>query len=72
LNTTLHITVEKGNLEIVKFLIDNGIDINIQDKYGNMSFHLAAFNGNLQIVILLIENGAFAKKVTTMETHLYI
>lgn len=47
-----------GNLNIVKFLIDSGADVNAQGgEYGN-SLQAAAVYGTLGLVKFLIENGA--------------
>ena len=52
--------IEKGDYEMVKELLDNGVDVNIIDKnnyLNNTPLHHAS-RGNIKIVKLLIENGA--------------
>jgi len=59
-DSSLHYAVRiKDNLEIVKLLIENGANINIQNNYLTSSLHNAVFLiDNFEIVKLLIENGA--------------
>jgi len=54
----LHITVKTGAKDIVKDIINTGIDINITDSAGNTPLHYAAINGWTDIAALLIDNGA--------------
>jgi uncharacterized protein len=49
---------ENGNLEIVKELIDKGVDLNVRNKKGKTPLILAAWNGYIEISKLLIENNA--------------
>jgi len=56
--TALHIAVEKGYVEIVKFLLKKGADINAQNDEGRTPLHLARFSGKEDIIFLLILNGA--------------
>ncbi len=55
----LHVAADQGKLDIVKYLIDCGMDVN---KNGGISggspMHSAARKGRLDIVELLYENGA--------------
>ena len=50
-------------IEIVKFLLENGANINSKDKYGRCPLHFALYEGNqeaqtLEVVKFLIEKGA--------------
>ena len=54
-NTIFHIACKKGNLEMIKLLIEKGIDLNTQNDSGNTSLHYACNKGNLEIVKLLIK-----------------
>ena len=47
-----------GNVEIARWLIENGAEINYQDKNGLTALHFAAQEKKLAIVNLLIENRA--------------
>jgi ankyrin repeat protein len=41
---------EKGNLDEVKKLLNQGIDVNIKDNEGNTALILASLYGHLEIV----------------------
>ncbi|MDX5526921.1 MAG: ankyrin repeat domain-containing protein [Wolbachia endosymbiont of Andrena nigroaenea] len=56
--TTLHYAAGEGCLEVVKFLIDEGINVNIINGYGSTALHNAAYRGDLEIIRLLLEKGA--------------
>lgn len=56
-NTPLLMAGEKGNLEIVKYLIEKGAKINAQNADGNTALHLAARRDHFPIVKYLIKNG---------------
>ncbi|SNZ14022.1 Ankyrin repeat [Terribacillus aidingensis] len=57
--TWLHIAAKKGQLEIVKYLVSKGIDINAKGgTFDASALNLAAGAGHLEIVKYLIENGA--------------
>ncbi len=45
----------KGHLEVVKFLVENGIYINSYNKFGETSLIMASNNGHLDIVKFLVE-----------------
>lgn len=47
-----------GSLEVFKFLVDWGVDINRKDCGGRDVFMHAAYSGNLEIVRFLIDMGA--------------
>ena len=48
----LHFAAEKGHLDIVIFLIRNGVDLKIVDKKKFSALHHAAFYGHTDIVEL--------------------
>lgn len=54
----LILAVKKGNLETVKLLISDGVDINQQNELGITALMEAAHNGHLEIVKLLVNNRA--------------
>ncbi|QXF95209.1 ankyrin repeat domain protein [Wolbachia phage WO] len=56
--TALHYAAEGGCLEIVRFLIDEGVNVNITNKYGSTALHNAAYYGDLRIIKFLLEKGA--------------
>jgi ankyrin repeat protein len=46
-----------GYLDIVKVLVENGADVNIQDKNGNTALIYTSYYGYLEIVQHLIDKG---------------
>jgi hypothetical protein len=52
------IALQNDNLNVVKKLIENGVDINLKDGYGNTALILASQRGHLEVVKELIKNGA--------------
>lgn len=46
------------SVELAKVIINNGIDINTKDEYGNTALHAAVFNKNYKLVDFLTQNGA--------------
>ncbi len=57
--TALSYACDKGQLEIVRYLVENGAEINIEDDFYQVSpMGWALFNGHADIVVLLLENGA--------------
>jgi ankyrin repeat protein len=49
---------EKGNFEMVKFLVENGAHPNVKNRSGWTALMYASEKGNFKIVKLLVENGA--------------
>ena len=47
----------KGDLEIVKFLVESGADVNAKDKEGWSVLMEASYEGHLKVIKYLIENG---------------
>ena len=64
--TPLHKAVQKGDTEMVKFLIDNGADVNAQDVNGLTPLYVTAYavNGNITIAKMLIEKEAIVHAKT--------
>ena len=46
---------QNGHLEVVKFLLDRGADVNADNNY---AVRRASANGHLEVVKFLLENGA--------------
>lgn len=57
--TPLHVAAEKGHLEVVKTLLENGAMVDARDKEMNTPLMLAVTNnGTLDVVKYLVEHGA--------------
>jgi len=56
--TPLHLALESGHIDIARYLIELGADINLKDKDAASPLHNAAYLGNLEIVDRLIKKGA--------------
>ena len=56
-NKLLTNALEDENIDLVKFLLDQGIDLTVPDKYGVLPIHIASDIGNLDIVQLLVKAG---------------
>ena len=48
--TPLHIFACNGKLEIVKFLVEKGFDINPRSNSGSSPLHLAVYNGYIEVI----------------------
>jgi len=58
-STPLHTAAFSGHFEIVKFLIENGADVNaVNDEFGETPIFNAVAKGHIDIVKYLIEKGA--------------
>ena len=55
--TPLHTAAER-HLDIAKLLLEQGADINVQDKHGKTSLHAAQEGHEQQVIELLLEQGA--------------
>lgn len=56
--TALHEAAQKGNIEILKYLLQNEANINSKNRNGLTPLHVAAYFGENVIVNTLIEQGA--------------
>ncbi|KAA3602837.1 MAG: hypothetical protein DWQ06_06595 [Calditrichaeota bacterium] len=56
--SAIHFAVAQRNEEILKALLECGIDCNTKDKFGRTPLHWAATNNSIGMVNLLIQNGA--------------
>ena len=58
-STQLHIAAKRGNFENVKWLLENGAQVNVQDALHQCTpLHYAAKNGHYEIVEILLNYGA--------------
>ncbi len=57
--TALHFAAQNGNTDVVRFLLENGADIQARDlKLNRSAIHFAVENGNLECVKFLEEHDA--------------
>jgi ankyrin repeat protein len=56
--SALLIATEKGDIDMVKLLLEKGADVNARDIDGYTALMYVAYNGNLEIAKLLLEHGA--------------
>ncbi|MCL4361168.1 ankyrin repeat domain-containing protein [Candidatus Dependentiae bacterium] len=54
----LNIATRENNFPLVKFLIDNGANVNVTNKYGHTPLNNAALYGSLETVKYLLDHGA--------------
>lgn len=57
-STPLHLACGYNNIEVARFLLENGAEVNAQDRGGLIALHNASSYGHLEIAALLIEHGA--------------
>ena len=57
-NTLLHIAAQSNQEEIVKFLLENGADLNIRNADSNTPLHLAVARDHFEITFILVAAGA--------------
>ena len=48
----------QGHWNVVKLLLEHGVDVNAPDKQNGYPLEAAALNGHLNIIELLLEHGA--------------
>lgn len=52
----------RGNLNVIKAIVANKIDINAYDQDGNTALHFAAENGYKEIIEFLLDSGCKIRK----------
>uniref|UniRef100_A0A6I8RKH7 Poly [ADP-ribose] polymerase n=1 Tax=Xenopus tropicalis TaxID=8364 RepID=A0A6I8RKH7_XENTR len=57
-STPLHLAAGYNNLEVAEYLLQNGADVNAQDKGGLIPLHNAASYGHVDVAALLIKYNA--------------
>lgn len=58
----LHLAAQGGDLEIVKVLLDAGVDVDCGDSDESTPLHVAAMNRHQDVVTLLLKHGADVNK----------
>lgn len=56
--TPLHIAASEGNVEIVRFLMQNGAGIHVKDRNGHTPLMCAIENGHEKVIEALVKCGA--------------
>jgi len=56
--TLLHDAVDKSQLAVAKYLLDQGADLSATTKDGRTPLHIAAQHGDVALVTLLLDRGA--------------
>lgn len=56
--TSLGLAAFKGDLDVIRALLDKGADINEQDRAGHTALHLAVINERVEAIRMLLEAGA--------------
>ncbi|KAI8055372.1 ankyrin repeat-containing domain protein [Syncephalis plumigaleata] len=56
--TPLHWAASRGNVELMRALIENGAQVNARDTNGNSALHLAVISNHVECVLLLLHAGA--------------
>lgn len=54
----LHVFAVTGNLPVVQLLLEKGVSVSAEMKYGIQAIHLGARNGSITVLAALIEAGA--------------
>ena len=57
---------ERGDIDKVKHLINEGADVNAKDVYEKTPLHWAAEKGHKEIVEILLKKGANVNSVTSV------
>jgi ankyrin repeat protein len=68
----LFLAAGQGNLEVVRYLLDEGADINAREKLGHTALAEAAYFGHLDVIKELLLRGADINTVTDDGTALDI
>ena len=56
--TALHSAAQKGHFGVTKYLLTQGVSVNMGDINSYTPLHIAAMNDDLDIVKVLLEEGA--------------
>ena len=56
--TAIHIAASQPKIEIMRYLLMNGVDVNAEGNHGCSPLHITAMNGVIECVELLLTNGA--------------
>jgi ankyrin repeat protein/L-ascorbate metabolism protein UlaG (beta-lactamase superfamily) len=56
--TILHVAATGGHLDVVRFLLERGLPVDIGDNEGSTALDAAAIQGHLELVAYLLEEGS--------------
>lgn len=56
--TAIHFAAIHGSAEIVRFLLENGCELNVQDKLGYTALQRASIEGHTEVVRILLDGNA--------------
>ena len=56
-NSRFIVAVQEGNIELVKWLTEQGADVNDKDEHGEPALVIAARNGQIEIAEFLVKSG---------------
>lgn len=56
--TALHKAAERGNIEVVRMLLEAGADVNLTTRDSEGPLHISAYYGYLEVAKLLLDSGA--------------
>ena len=62
--SALHLAIKKNNLDIIKWLLENGVDINIKDEDGRTPLMDSVLNLKISMVKFLLEKGASTNDIS--------
>ena len=66
--TAITFAADRGHVEVVRTLLENGADVNVVDSFYNATpLVWAAYKGHLEIINLMIEHGADLSKPTPIQ-----
>ena len=60
--TPLHIASKNGHREVVKYLVERGMSLMVEDRTKNSPLHLAAGHGHLEISLDLLAHHSFSNE----------
>ena len=49
-DSLLHVAAEEGNLDVVQYLVEQGLDVNAKDDSGFTVLHFVVMSGNLDFI----------------------